>query len=133
MFAGFAGEENAVRVKVYGTKGGVEWCQEDENTLLVKHGAPNQIYRTGVDNSYLTEAALVHARVPSGHPEGYLRLLPISIEILPWQFELIIPGQRITLYDFADINDGIHGMALVDAMVESTTKGNVWSSRLLTR
>ncbi|MBL6826361.1 MAG: Gfo/Idh/MocA family oxidoreductase, partial [Balneolaceae bacterium] len=68
-----AGEENALKVKVYGTKGGVEWCQEDENTLLVKrYGAPNQIYRTGVDNSYLAEAALVHARVPSGHPEGYL-------------------------------------------------------------
>lgn len=125
-----AGEENAVRVKVYGTKGGVEWCQEDENTLLVKrHGAPNQIYRTGVDNSYLTEAALVHARVPSGHPEGYLEAFANIYRNFAMAVRAHYSGSTHNpVYDFPDINDGIHGMALVDAMVESTTKGNVWSS-----
>jgi predicted dehydrogenase len=125
-----AGEENAVRVKVYGTKGGVEWCQEDENTLLVKrHGAPNQIYRTGVDNSYLTEAALVHARVPSGHPEGYLEAFANIYRNFAMAVRAHYSGSTHNpVYDFPDINDGVHGMALVDAMVESTTKGNVWSS-----
>lgn len=125
-----AGEENAVRFKVYGTKGGVEWCQEDENTLLVKrHGAPNQIYRTGVDNSYLTEAALVHARVPSGHPEGYLEAFANIYRNFAMAVRAHYSGSTHNpVYDFPDINDGVHGMALVDAMVESTTKGNVWSS-----
>ena len=125
-----AGEENAVRVKVYGTKGGVEWCQEDENTLMVKrHGAPNQIYRTGVDNSYLTEAALVHARVPSGHPEGYLEAFANIYRNFAMAVRAHYSGSTHNpVYDFPDINDGVHGMALVDAMVESTTKGNVWSS-----
>ena len=125
-----AGEENAVRVKVYGTKGGVEWCQEDENTLLVKrHGAPNQIYRTGVDNSYLTEAALAHARVPSGHPEGYLEAFANIYRNFAMAVRAHYSGSTHNpVYDFPDINDGVHGMALVDAMVESTTKGNVWSS-----
>lgn len=125
-----AGEENAVRVKVYGTKGGVEWCQEDENTLLVKrHGAPNQIYRTGVDNSYLTEAALVHTRVPSGHPEGYLEAFANIYRNFAMAVRAYYSGSTHNpVYDFPDINDGLHGMALVDAMVESTTKGNGWSS-----
>ena len=125
-----AGEENAVRVKVYGTKGGVEWCQEDENTLLVKrHGAPNQIYRTGVDNTYLTEAALVHARVPSGHPEGYLEAFANIYRNFAMAVRAYYSGSTHNpVYDFPDINDGLHGMALVDAMVESTTKGNGWSS-----
>ena len=100
----FAGEENAVRVKVYGTKGGVEWCQEDENTLLVKrHGAPNQVYRTGVDNSYLAEAALVHARVPSRHPEGYIEAFANIYRNFLWQFELIFQGHYTTLLMISQI------------------------------
>ena len=119
-----AGEENAVRVKVYGTKGGVEWCQEDENTLLVKrHGAPNQIYRTGVDNSYLTEAALVHARVPSGHPEGYLEAFANIYRNFAMAVRAHYSGSTHNpVYDFPDINDGIHGMALVDAIVSHPLK-----------
>ncbi len=123
-----AGEENALKVKVYGTKGGVEWCQEDENTLLVKrHGAPNQIYRTGVDNSYLAEAALVHARVPSGHPEGYLEAFANIYRNFAMAVRAHFSGSAHNpVYDFPDIDDGVHGMALVDAMVESTSSANQW-------
>ena len=123
-----AGEENALKVKVYGTKGGVEWCQEDENSLLVKrYGAPNQIYRTGVDNAYLAEAALVHARVPSGHPEGYLE----AFANIYRNFAMAVRAHfsrsaHNPMYDFPDINDGVHGMALIDAMVESTSSANQW-------
>ena len=125
-----AGEENAVKVNVYGTKGGVEWCQEDENTLLVKrHGAPNQVYRTGVDNAYLAEVALVHTRVPSGHPEGYLEAFANIYRNFAMAVRAHFSGSvHNPVCDFPDIDDGVHGMALVDAMVESTTKGNVWTS-----
>ncbi|MCH1552786.1 MAG: Gfo/Idh/MocA family oxidoreductase [Balneolaceae bacterium] len=123
-----AGEENALKVKVYGTKGGVEWCQEDENTLLVKrYGAPNQIYRTGFDNSYLAEAALVHARVPSGHPEGYLEAFANIYRNFAMAVRAHFSGSAHNpVYDFPDIDDGVHGMALVDAMVESTSSANQW-------
>ena len=123
-----AGEENALKVKVYGTKGGVEWCQEDENTLRVKrYGAPNQIYRTGVDNSYLAEAALVHARVPSGHPEGYLEAFANIYRNFAMAVRAHFSGSAHNpVYDFPDIDDGVHGMALVDAMVESTSSANQW-------
>mgnify|MGYP003334266454 CR=1 FL=1 len=123
-----AGEENAITINVYGTKGGVQWCQEDENTLLVKrHGAPNQVYRTGVDNSYLAKEALVHARVPSGHPEGYLeafaniyRNFAMAVRA---HSEGLFPDE---LYDYPGIDDGLHGMSLIDAMVSSTESGNTW-------
>lgn len=123
-----AGEENAITVKVYGTKGGVQWCQEDENTLLVKrHGAPNQIYRTGVDNSYLSEASLVHARVPSGHPEGYLEAFANIYRNFAMAVKAHANGHsHDKLYDYPSIEDGVHGMALVDAMVASTESGNTW-------
>lgn len=66
-----AGEENALKIKVYGEKGGLEWHQEEPNTLKVKWlDAPSQLYRTG--QGYLTPAAQYNARTPAGHPEGYL-------------------------------------------------------------
>ena len=123
-----AGEENAITVKVYGTKGGVQWCQEDENTLLVKrHGAPNQIYRTGVDNDYLSEAALAHARVPSGHPEGYLEAFANIYRNFAMAVKAHANGHsHHKLYDYPSIEDGVHGISLVDAMVASTESGNTW-------
>ena len=66
-----AGEENALSIKVYGEKGGLEWHQEEPNTLKLKWlDAPAQIYRTGHD--YLGSFAKHNTRTPSGHPEGYL-------------------------------------------------------------
>ena len=66
-----AGEENNTRIRVYGEKGGIEWQQEDANSLKVKWvDKPTEIYRTG--NLYLSSFAKHNTRVPSGHPEGYL-------------------------------------------------------------
>ncbi|MFN4008194.1 MAG: Gfo/Idh/MocA family protein, partial [Chitinophagaceae bacterium] len=66
-----AGEENNIKVRVYGEKGGIEWQQQDANTLQVKWlDAPTQIYRTGT--SYVGSYARHNSRTPAGHPEGYL-------------------------------------------------------------
>jgi predicted dehydrogenase len=66
-----AGEENAIRIRVYGEKGGLEWLQHEPNTLIVKWvNQPTQIYRTGT--AWMNEAAVANTRVPGGHPEGYL-------------------------------------------------------------
>ena len=66
-----AGEENNIRVRVYGEKGGLEWKQEDANTLLVKWtDKPAEIWRAG--NGYNSSFAQHNSRTPSGHPEGYL-------------------------------------------------------------
>src|ERR1019366_5180859 len=66
-----AGEENNIKIRVYGDKGGIEWQQADCNTLLVKWlDQPAQIYRAGT--GYLSSFASHNSRTPAGHPEGYL-------------------------------------------------------------
>ena len=66
-----AGEENAIRIRIYGDKGGLEWEQMEPNTLTVKWlGQPMQVLRVGTS---LDSAVAAHnTRVPGGHPEGYL-------------------------------------------------------------
>jgi predicted dehydrogenase len=66
-----AGEENNVKIRVYGEKGGLEWQQVDANTLRVNWlDKPSEIRRTGT--GYVSSFAQHNSRTPSGHPEGYL-------------------------------------------------------------
>src|SRR5690606_16631800 len=66
-----AGEENKVKIRVYGESGGLEWHQEEANSLVLKYlNQPTQVLRTG--SSYLSSFAAHNTRTPAGHPEGYL-------------------------------------------------------------
>jgi predicted dehydrogenase len=69
-----AGEENALKIRIYGEKGGLEWAQHEPNTLLVKWlDAPTQILRAGGNyGDRLSSYAVLNTRTPGGHPEGYL-------------------------------------------------------------
>jgi len=69
-----AGEENALRLRIYGEKGGIEWAQQEPNTLLVKWlDAPTQVLRAGAGyTNHLSSFATQNCRTPGGHPEGYL-------------------------------------------------------------
>jgi predicted dehydrogenase len=69
-----AGEENALKIRVYGEKGGIEWAQHEPNTLLVKWlDQPAQILRAGGNyGDRLSSFAIHNTRTPGGHPEGYL-------------------------------------------------------------
>ncbi|HBX67088.1 MAG: oxidoreductase [Balneola sp.] len=127
-----AGEENNIKVRVYGDKGGLEWQQKDNNSLTVKWlGKPNEVYRTGVDNEgYLSETAVANSRIPSGHPEGYLEAFANIYRNFAMHLRAHNAGEKhnMEVYDYPDVNEGVHGMALVDAVVESTEKGNLWVS-----
>ncbi|MDK2969599.1 MAG: hypothetical protein PWQ65_702, partial [Bacteroidota bacterium] len=66
-----AGEENALKIRVYGEKGGLEWLQHDPNSLIVKWtDKPLQVMRVGT--SMNSSVALHNSRTPGGHPEGYI-------------------------------------------------------------
>jgi len=122
-----AGEENAIKVRVYGEKGGLEWTQRDPNTLLVKmNGDPDQVYRTGT--GYVSEAAQVNSRTPAGHPEGYLEAFANLYRNFAMHLRAHSESKNhnFELYDYPGIEDGVHGMSLVDAVIESTEKGNTW-------
>jgi predicted dehydrogenase len=122
-----AGEENALRINVYGEKGGLEWHQMEPNTLLVKWlDQPTQIYRAG--NGYLTDVAKHNTRTPSGHPEGYLEAFANIYRNFALTLNAKLNGQTPTeeMLDFPTAKDGVRGMAFIENVVASSKSSQKW-------
>ena len=122
-----AGEENALTIKVYGEKGGLEWHQEEPNTLLVKWlDAPAQLYRTGHD--YLSKFAKLNTRTPSGHPEGYLEAFANIYRNFAGTLAARLNGTTPTpeMLDFPNATDGVRGMAFIENVVASGKSAEKW-------
>lgn len=121
-----AGEENNLKIRIYGEKGGLEWSQQEPNTLLVKWlDAPAQVYRTG--NSYLSPIAQFNTRTPGGHPEGYLE----AFGNLYKNFVLALSARLNNetpdpLIDYPTVEDGVRGMAFIDNVVASSQSDQKW-------
>lgn len=123
-----AGEENAIRVRIYGEKGGIDWCQADNNTLLVKWlDKPVEIYRTG--GSYVGSFAAHNTRVPAGHPEGYLEAFANIYKNFALTLSAKINGEIPTkeMLDFPTIAEGVRGMAFIDSVVASSKSEEKWT------
>lgn len=124
-----AGEENALKIKIYGEKGGLEWHQMEPNTLLVKWlDAPTQVYRAGSD--YLYDFAKRNCRVPGGHPEGYLEAFANIYRNFAWALSAKIDGNKLGAdeYDYPSVDDGVRGMAFIDSVVESGQSEMKWTN-----
>ena len=122
-----AGEENALSIKVYGEKGGLEWHQEEPNTLKLKWlDAPAQIYRTGHD--YLSSFAKHNTRTPAGHPEGYLEAFANIYRNFVITIDKISSGETPSeeLLDFPTSEDGVRGMAFIENVVASGKSDQKW-------
>ncbi|MBC8985942.1 Gfo/Idh/MocA family oxidoreductase [Pedobacter sp. N36a] len=122
-----AGEENALKIKVYGEKGGLEWHQMEPNTLIVKWlNEPAQIYRAG--QAYLSDAAKHNTRVPGGHPEGYLEAFANIYRNFALTIGAISQGQEPTeaMLDFPRVEDGVRGMAFIENVVASSASDQKW-------
>ena len=122
-----AGEENALKIKVYGEKGGLEWHQEEPNTLRVKWlDAPSQLYRTG--QTYLSPLALHNSRTPSGHPEGYLEAFANIYRNFAATVQAQINGEVPTaeMLDFPGLDEGVRGMAFIENVVASGLSDQKW-------
>jgi predicted dehydrogenase len=122
-----AGEENAIKVRVYGEIGGIEWNQRDCNSLKVKwNDKPDEEWRAG--NEYLSEAAQVNSRTPAGHPEGYIEAFANIYRNFAMHLRAEKAGEKHDFenFDYPTIADGVHGMALVEAVVDSSCRGNTW-------
>jgi predicted dehydrogenase len=120
------GHENGLRLRVYGTKGGIEWVQTDPNALLHSPlGAPRQSLTRG--SAAVGPAAARVTRIPPGHPEGYLEgfaniYTEVATAIRAVDARRPIPGP----VDFPGIVDGVIGMAFIEAAVKSSVAGAVW-------
>jgi len=127
-----AGEENALKIRVYGEKGGVEWFQHEPNSLIVKWlEAPAQILRAG--SAHLYKAASHNCRTPAGHPEGYLEAFANIYRNFALTLGCKIDGTTPTpeMLDFPGIEDGLRGMAFIDNVVASSQSDKKWTPYVL--
>ncbi|HVZ14596.1 MAG TPA: Gfo/Idh/MocA family oxidoreductase [Bauldia sp.] len=120
------GNENGLTLRVYGTKGGLSWRQEDPNYLwFTPFGqAPRKITRGGAGSR--PEAARV-TRVPSGHPEGYLEGFANIYTEIARAIRAARTGDKLDpAVVFPTVEDGLKGMEFIEAAVKSSAKGGVW-------
>ncbi len=114
------GEENPLRIRVYGEKGGLEWAQQEPNTLLVKWAhRPTELVRTGTGHHY--NLGVHNTRTPGGHPEGYLEAFANIYRNFSLTVRAKMNGEEPNpeWLDFPGIEDGIRGMQFIDKVVEA--------------
>ncbi len=126
-----SGQENGLRLRIFGTKGGIEWEQENPNYLWVAPlGQPK--YRLTRGGPATGEAAARMTRIPSGHPEGYLEGFA---NIYAEAARAIIARREGIALDsavvFPGLKEGLEGVAFVDACVRSSKRNGAWVSLAL--
>ncbi len=121
------GEENNLGIRVYGTKGSVEWYQENPNELTVRWlDQPKQIYTPGGNGSYPESSEYV--RIPAGHPEGYLEGFATIYRSFAKELLQVKKGESpSTVRDFPTVDDGVRGMKFIYAAVESSKNNASWT------
>jgi predicted dehydrogenase len=118
------GEENNLTIRVYGQKAGLEWRQQEPNSLIYKpSGGPWQTLRAG--SGYLSEAVRAASRIPAGHPEGYLEAFALIYR------EFIADVRRVALgktprQNYPTVHDGLRSLRFVAKAVESSRDGGRW-------
>ena len=115
------GEENGLEVKIYGTKGGFNWKQENPNYLYyLTDDKPLQVLKPG--HSYNGEVSLDGTKLPPGHPEGIF-------DAMGNIYYGVAKAIRKQIYDsgeYPTMKDGVRGMKFIEKCVESHKSGNVW-------
>lgn len=123
------GEENGLAIRVYGEKGGMEWHQAEPNTLILKWpDRPQQILRPGGGYGFLSAAALKATRLPAGHPEGYLEAFANLYRNFAAAVRVAQSGRKPSpaVMDFPTVEDGVRGMAFLQAVVKSSSGSQKW-------
>lgn len=115
------GNENNLRLRVYGSRGGIEWRQEDPNQLRVTpFGEAPRIVSRG-SAGVLPPSQRV-TRIPAGHPEGYLE----AFATIYAEIAAAIRGSADSAVSFPGIDDGVAGVAFIDAAARSSQQGASW-------
>ena len=121
------GNENNLRIRVYGSKGGLEWKQEHPNQLQWSpFGEPVQTIARGTGAA--SAAAARVSRTPAGHPEGYLEGFATLYSEIAQHIRAARPGgaQADEAAHFPTLDDGLDGVQFIEAVVTSSAKGGRW-------
>jgi predicted dehydrogenase len=121
------GNENGLRLRVYGSKGGIEWAQEHPNQLRhAPFGEPVRTLARGT-GAVLPDGQRV-TRLPSGHPEGYLEAFATVYAEIAQAIRAARTGQPVPAgVNFPTLDDGIEGLAFIEAAVRSSAEGGRWT------
>ncbi len=120
------GEENGLKIYVYGELGGLEWHQIEPNTLKYKTQEGQRIIRPNVGT--LSESAKVHWRLPAGHPEGFFEAFANLYRNFAYAIKAHMEGRDPDpLYDFPGVQDGVRGLAFIDTVVASNQADEKWT------
>ena len=121
------GNENGLKLRVYGTRGGLEWTQADPNYLwFTRFGEPKQLLTRAGAGAW-PQAARV-SRVPGGHPEGYLEGFATIYTEAARAIRAARDGARPDAeVIYPTVEDGLAGMRFIEAAVASSKAGNVWT------
>ena len=120
------GHENGLKIRVYGTKGGLEWVQADPNYLwYTPFGEPKRLITRGGAGSNAASARVT--RIPPGHPEGYLEGFANIYTEVARAIRAKQQGKKLDKdVQFPGIEDGVAGMAFIEACVKSSAKNGKW-------
>jgi predicted dehydrogenase len=124
-----AGDENDIRIRVYGTKGSISWRQEDPNYLEFRPlEGPLQTLKRG--NPYLCEAARKATRIPNGHPEAFLEAFANIYVGVAEAIRAKQGGKKLGRLegDFPSVYDGARGVHFIEKAVESARSKQKWTS-----
>lgn len=115
------GEENHLRLRVYGTKASISWDQEQPNTLIFQAlGKPAMHYTRGMPG--LPDVAYQGLRTPGGHPEGYLE----AFSQIYTDFAAVLRGEMINA-TLPGLDDGIKGLAFIENVIKSSQNNGQWT------
>jgi predicted dehydrogenase len=122
-----AGEENNLRIRVYGEKGSIEWAQMQPNDLVVRWlDKPMQVLRTAWPG--LHKQAVAHARIPAGHPEGYIEAFANIYRNFAYCIQARLEDRvpDLVYLDFPGVDDGVRGMQFLERVVTSSGSDQKW-------
>lgn len=121
------GEENALKIRAYGERGGMEWSQQEPNTLWLKWpDRPTEMLRTG--GGYLGESAVANTRTPMGHPEGYLEAFANIYMAFAGRVRAFEKGceEDLRACDCPGIEEAVRGMTFIELAVKASGSDVKW-------
>lgn len=124
------GEENNLKIRVYGDKASLAWEQMSPNDLIVRWSdKPYQVYRTSTSFSEIGETVLAYSRIPAGHPEGYIEGFANIYRNFAGAINAIKQGKNPDeRFDYPGIDDGLRGMLFIEAAVKSSSLNGKWTA-----
>ena len=121
------GEENALIVKIYGSKGSIEWNQEDSTKLIAKWvDKPQQTFTP--DGIAVYDNVRAISRIPKGHPEGYLEAFGNIYKAFGLHLMSILENKTIEKPDYPSVKEGVNGVEFIYAAVKSDKENSVWTA-----